>query len=216
MSSNRRKKTRIDLLAARYSRPSRVERPYPRSSRIQPGRKACSRRWRGKRFGHLQLNSDVSAGAFRPPRFDTRTLLTLTQKEVRSCGAQGRTILPAGSETRRPPVGESPGISKWVAGRPLGLTEVRELRCGTRSLTGSRTSETRVPVFIGNEISSNPSAAHNNVALVKHRRLSRSDCPLCLLEGNQYFIVADLLDESWRWLVAMTNFDADTHRLIHV
>ena len=55
-----------------------------------------------------------------------------------------------------------------------------------------------------------------NVTIVENCRLARRDCPLGLVEGDQYFAVVDWLDGGCRRLVAMANLDDNPHGLAQI
>src|SRR6185503_17751997 len=61
--------------------------------------------------------------------------------------------------------------------------------------------------------SGNPSAAHNNIAVVEHGGLSGSDCALRLIEGNENLVGVPFLDNRRRRLVTMTNLYRNPLRL---
>ncbi len=61
--------------------------------------------------------------------------------------------------------------------------------------------------------SDDPAAAHDNVILVEHRSLAGRNCALGLVEGDEHFVGAGLLDQCRGWLMAVTNLDGDSHRL---
>jgi hypothetical protein len=58
-----------------------------------------------------------------------------------------------------------------------------------------------------------PAAADNNVAVVKHCSLSRSDGSLWLVESDQDFIIIGLFNQCRSGLVAMADLHRDPHGL---
>ena len=69
---------------------------------------------------------------------------------------------------------------------------------------------------MGVNLSDDPAAAHDNVILVEHRSLAGRNCALGLVEGDEHFVGAGLLDQCRGWLMAVTDFDGDSHRFAQI
>src|SRR5260221_5425223 len=62
----------------------------------------------------------------------------------------------------------------------------------------------------------NPSAAHHQIAVVKHDSLARSDGALRLVEGHSHFAVRSRLQHRGRGLMAMADLGSDSHQRVGV